>query len=160
MLRYCHCATKGYDLCTDMVRTFLERSGSYVSQICNYRKNSQKKGLRSFSKNLRYITAVSLQKLTPDVTGCTAIYFNLHETPQMQSNPPPKSRPDRLFQQLPKYWNRNLYVQNVLVCLESCVGMFWCIILSLKVAAFEPLARGRVKKIIFSQTNQTRTLYI
>ena len=38
-------------------------------------------GLQSFSKNLRYITAVSLQKLTPDVIGYTAIYFNRHETP-------------------------------------------------------------------------------
>ena len=37
----------------------------------------------SFSKNLRYMTAVSLQKLTPDVIGYTAIYFNLDETPQM-----------------------------------------------------------------------------
>ena len=37
-------------------------------------------------------------------------------------------------------------------------GNYRCTIL--KVAAFEPLARGRVKKIIFSQTNQTRTLQV
>ena len=31
---------------------------------------------------------------------------------------------------------------------------------NLKVAAFEPLARGRVYKIILSQTNQTHTFHI
>ncbi len=36
------------------------------------------------------------------------------------------------FQLSPKYWNRNLYVQNVLVDLESCVGMFCCLTLSPK----------------------------
>ena len=50
----------------------------------------------------------------------------------MESNHPPKSLPDRLFQQSPKYWNRNLNVQNVLVELESCVGMFCCSALSAK----------------------------
>ena len=30
----------------------------------------------------------------------------------------------------------------------------------LKVAAFEPLARGRVNKLILSQTNQTHTLHL
>ena len=33
-------------------------------------------------------------------------------------------------------------------------------IIELKVAAFEPLARGRVNKIILSQTNQTHTLHL
>ena len=33
-------------------------------------------------------------------------------------------------------------------------------IIELKVAAFEPLARGRVNKIILSQTNQTHTFHI
>ena len=31
---------------------------------------------------------------------------------------------------------------------------------AVKVAAFEPLARGRVNKIILSQTNQTLTFHI
>ena len=30
----------------------------------------------------------------------------------MLSDPPPKSRPERLFQQLPKDWNQNLYMQK------------------------------------------------
>ena len=33
----------------------------------------------------------------------------------IQSNPPPQSQPNQLFQQKPKYWNQNLYMQNVLV---------------------------------------------
>ena len=33
-------------------------------------------------------------------------------------------------------------------------------VILLKVAAFEPLARGRVNKIILSQTNQTHTFQI
>jgi hypothetical protein len=40
-----------------------------------------KKGAAKLSKNLRGITATSLQKLTPDVIGYTAIYFNLYKTP-------------------------------------------------------------------------------
>jgi hypothetical protein len=68
-----------------MARTsFLERNCSYPSWNRNYPKNSQKRGLQNkLFKNLQGITAVSLQKLTPDVMGYMAIYFNLHETLQM-----------------------------------------------------------------------------
>jgi hypothetical protein len=67
-----------------MVRTsFLERNCSYPSWNRNYTKNNQKRGLYSFLKILQGITAVSLQKLTPDVIGYMAIYFYLDETPQM-----------------------------------------------------------------------------
>ena len=113
-----------------MLRTpFLERSGSYVSEIRNYRKNSQKRGLRSFSKKLRYITATSLQKLTPDVKvnswrnrGYTASILIVMKPRRCRAILFQKVDPKGFFKSCQNVGIGISTCKNVLV--DLCIGMF------------------------------------
>ena len=83
-----------------------------------------KKGLCEALKNLPYITALSLQKLTPDIIEYTAIYqehFIFFMKPcRCQAILFQKADPIGFFNSYPKYWNQNSN-NTFLKKLESCV---------------------------------------